>query len=97
MGIELGGYDAGMPISVVSWQRLPGLSSLKVLQGLSEILKTPAHIVRGCFFVALTGYTACHNNVPKLLRQITSNNRSNLQKSVSKEHQCQNIKIRLYG
>ncbi len=60
MGIKLGGYDAGMPISVISWQRLPGLltsepPSIEGLQGSSEILKTPAHTVRGCFFVALTG------------------------------------------
>ena len=39
MGIKLGGYDAGMPISVISWQRLPGLlaSELPIIEGLAGI------------------------------------------------------------
>jgi len=60
MGIKRGGYDAGIPISVIRWQQLPGLlsfdpHSVEGLSGPSDIFKTPAHTVRGCFFVALTG------------------------------------------
>ena len=36
----------------------------------------------------------CRNNVPKPLRQRTSNNRSNLRPGVRKEHQCHEYEIR---